>query len=126
MYISRNEYVPACIFLIFHSLNMLILMLLHIFVVAWNIRVSHMVFCWKQFDIFFLRKRYAHLFIYLFCCCQQISLYYSYFHIKFSYSKQLSTGHILKQCMFDHFLGLNIWGKALATHHYLVPWLEKE
>jgi hypothetical protein len=127
MYISRNEYVPACVFLIFHSLNMLIHMLLHIFVAAWNIRVSHMIFFWKEFDFFFFRrKKYAHPVIYLFCCCQQISLYYSSFQIKFSYSKQPSTGHILKQCLFDHFLELNVWGKALAIQHHLVPWLEKE
>jgi hypothetical protein len=62
----------------------------------------------------------------LFCCCQQISLFYSYFKIKFSYSKQPSTGHILKQCMFDHFLGLNICRKTLIIHPHLVPRLQKE
>jgi len=63
MYISLNEYVPACIFLIFHFLNMLIYMLLHIFVTAWNIRVSHTIFCWKQFDIFF-EERSMHILSY--------------------------------------------------------------
>lgn len=43
----------------------------------------------------FQRKKYAHPFIYLFCFCQQTSLLYSCFKIKFSYSKQPSTGHIL-------------------------------
>ena len=74
----------------------------------------------------FWSKKYAHPFVYLFCCCQQISLFYSYFKIKVSHSKQPSTEHILKQCMFDHFLGLNVWGKALTTHLHLVPRLEKE